>query len=610
MKKSQAYSNRRIIILTVIVIVSVIFLVRLSWLQLFDMSYKASASNNSRRDVTIYPSRGLIYDRNNKLLVYNEAVYDLMVVPAQTELKDTTEFANLLEIEPDVFKAKLKKAWDYSPLKQSIFEKQISKKKAGYIKEKLYKYPGFYMRPRRLRSYPQPVAAHVLGYIGEVNNKEIKKDAYYVSGDYTGKSGLEKRYEKVLRGKKGVEKLLVDVHNREMGSYMNGHYDTAAIAGKDIQSTLDIKLQQYGEKLMQNKIGSIVAIEPNSGEILALVSSPGYDPNLLVGRIRSENYNKLQNDSLNPLFNRALMAPYPPGSIFKIVQALIGLDLNVITTETGFRCNKALVGCHNHPNAKNVRQGIKYSCNPYFYNVFKRIIQQGKTNSVFTDSRLGLKEWRKEVLTFGLGKEIGLDLQNVKAGYVPSVDFYDMWYGKNRWAFSTIYSLSIGQGELEVIPIQMANLAAIFANRGYYVEPHLVKKIDGLPLENENLNSKKTGISKEYYDLVADAMQGVVEESGGTARRARIPGINVCGKTGTAENPHGEDHSAFIAFAPKENPKIAISVYVENSGFGGTWAAPIAGLMIEKYLTDSIHNPAKENRILNANFIKDATVRE
>jgi penicillin-binding protein 2 len=587
------------------VVIAVVFTFRLAWLQIIDDSYKASASNNSRRDVTIYPSRGLIYDRNGELLVYNEAVYDLMVIPNQTNLEDTTAFCQLIGINKENFRKKMKEVREYSLYKKSIFEKQISKETAGYIKERLYKDPGFYLRTRTLRSYPYPIAAHLLGHIGEVSPAEIKKDNYYKAGDYIGKSGLEKKYEKVLRGKKGVKKLLVDVHNREMGKYMNGRYDSSAVAGKDLTSTLDIPLQRYGERLMEGKTGSVVAIEPSTGEILCLISSPGYDPNLLVGRIRNKNYTKLQQDSTKPLFNRALMAPYPPGSIFKIVQALIGLHHDVIDSTTGFPCNKSLVGCHNHPNASNVRKGIKYSCNPYFYKVFQRIILQGDEESVFKNSREGLKKWREDVLKFGMGKSIGLDLQNVKSGYVPTIGFYDRWYGKNRWAFSTIYSLSIGQGEVEVIPIQMANLAAIIANRGYYIEPHLVRAIEEEPLDRKALEPKETGIRKPYFELAADAMYGVVNEPYGTARRARMDSIDVCGKTGTSENPHGEDHSAFIAFAPKDNPKIAISVYVENAGFGGTWAAPIASLMIEKFLTDTIQNTYRENRILNTKITKD-----
>ncbi|MFW6020240.1 MAG: penicillin-binding protein 2 [Bacteroidales bacterium] len=604
MKNSQTYATRRYVFLSIIIGIAIIILVRLSWLQIFDTSYKASASNNSRRDVTIYPSRGLIYDRNGELLVSNKAVYDLMVIPGQTNLKDTTTLCQLLDIDKDEFRKKLQKAWNYSSFKASIFEKQISKDIAGYFQEQTFKYPGFYMRPRTLRNYPRSIAAHVLGHVGEVNQAEINSDPYYVSGDYIGKGGIEKVYEEVLRGKKGVEKLLVDVHNRKMGSYMDGQFDTAAIAGKDLTATIDANLQAYGEKLMQNKIGSIVAIEPATGEILSMVSSPGYDPNKLVGRIRSKNYRKLQQDTLKPIFNRALMASYPPGSILKVPQALIGLDLNVIDSTSGFQCNQSLVGCHDHPNADNVIKSIQYSCNPYYYQVFKRIILQGKTNSVFTDSRLGLKEWKKEIYKFGLGRKLGFDIQNVKPGYIPTVEFYDHWYGRNRWAFSTIYSLSIGQGEISVIPFQMANLAAIIANRGHYIEPHWVKKIAGKSLDTAKLQPKETGIDKAFFDVAAEGMRAVVEEPYGTARRARIPDITVCGKTGTAENPHGEDHSLFIAFAPKNNPKIAISVYVENAGFGGTWAAPIASLMIEKFLTDSIQSKAKEERILNKKFFE------
>lgn len=605
MKKCQKYSGRRFVILSLILTIAFVFILKLAWLQIIDDSYKASASNNSRRDVTIYPSRGLIYDRNGDLLVYNEAVYDLMVIPNQSNIRDTTTFCRLIDISKEEFRKKMKKIKDYSLYKKSIFEKQISKETASYLQERLYKHPGFYLRTRTIRSYPYPIAAHLLGHIGEINPEKVRNSSYYKPGDYIGKSGLEKKYEKELRGIKGVKKLLVDVHNRKMGSYMDGRYDTAAVAGKNLTAALDIPLQRYGENLMEGKSGSIVAIEPSSGEILSLISAPGYDPNLLVGRIKSKNYKKLKQDTSNPLFNRALMASYPPGSIFKIVQALVGLHQGVIDSTTGFRCNQNLIGCHNHPTAHNVRQGIKYSCNPYFYKVFKRIILRGDKKSIYKNSREGLRKWRRDVKNFGLGKEIGLDLQNVKPGYIPSVKFYDRWYGKNRWAFSTIYSLSIGQGEIEVIPIQMANLATIIANRGYYIQPHLIKAIEEESIDREALDSVKTGIAKSYFDLVADAMYGVVSEPGGTARRARIDGISVCGKTGTSQNPHGEDHSAFIAFAPKINPEIAISVYVENAGYGGSWAAPIASLMIEKYLTDTIQNKRKEERILNTKITKD-----
>ena len=355
---------------------------------------------------------------------------------------------------------------------------------------------------------------------------------------------------------------------------------------------------------MNGEKGCIVAIEPSTGEILAFVSAPSYDPNLLVGRIRSKNYTKLTHDTLKPLFNRALMAQYPPGSIFKIVQALIGMEIGVININTGFSCNKSLVGCHNHPHPSNISKAIQYSCNPYFYQVYKKIIQQGKKRNHYKDSRLGLAEWHNQALSFGLGQRLGIDLPSCRAGVIPDVSFYDKWYGKNRWAFSTIYSNSIGQGEVEVIPLQMANLAAILANRGYYYVPHFIKAVSGENSIDKKFTTRNyTNVSGEYFNVVADAMSAVVNQEGGTARRARISGIDVCGKTGTAENL-GIDHSVFIAFAPKENPKIAIAVYVENAGFGGTWAAPIASLMIEKFINDSIQKPLKEKRIFEADLIK------
>jgi len=363
-------------------------------------------------------------------------------------------------------------------------------------------------------------------------------------------------------------------------------------------------LQEYGELLMQNKKGSIVAIEPSSGEILAMVSAPSYDPNMLVGRAVRVNYPILSKDSLDPLFNRAIMAQYPPGSTFKTIQALIAMQDGVITPNTGFRCIKSLVGCHNHPDAQDVSTSIKLSCNPYYYQVFQRIIQQRRAKSIFKDSEIGLRRWSLKVKKFGFGHQLNTDFPNIKSGFVPDVAFYDKWYGSGRWAFSTIYSLSIGQGELGVIPLQMANLATILANRGHYYTPHFIKNIESeKDIPKIYKIQHEVNIDKKYFDPVIDGMARVVGEDGGTARRARIDSIIVCGKTGTAQNPHGKDHSIFIAFAPKDNPKIAIAVYIENAGFGGTWAAPIASLMIEKYLTDSISSPLKEKEILEANLI-------
>lgn len=597
-------TNRKFIVGAIFSIIGLIFIIRLFNVQVVNNKYKLDSANNVLRVITEYPARGLLYDRNGKLLVYNEAAYDLMVIPGQLKTIDTVLFCKLLNIEKSVFIEKVNKAKSYSRYKPSVFEKELTAENYANIQDQMYQFQGFFVQTRTLRKYPNNNAAHLLGYIGEVNNAVLEKNKYYKSGDYIGKSGIELAYEHLLRGKRGVRKILVDVHNREKGSYNNGLEDTLSVAGKNLTTTIDLDLQTYGELLMQNKTGSIVAIEPQSGEILSLVSSPGYNPNLLVGRSIKTNYPVLTKDSLKPLFNRATMAQYPPGSIFKTVQALIALQEGVITENTGFQCVRSLVGCHNHPTATNVAASIKMSCNPYYYFVFKRLIQQGKVKSIFKDSEIGLAKWNQNVKKFGFGGTLHTDIPGVKNGLVPGVDFYNKWYGKGRWAFSTIFSLSIGQGELGVIPIQMANLAAIIANKGYYYPPHVIKKINGKDSLPPDLSEKvSVGINSEYFLPIIEGMRGVVDEPGGTARRAKINGITVCGKTGTAQNPHGEDHSVFIAFAPMDNPKIAIAVYVENSGFGGTWAAPIASLMMEKYLTDSISDPLKEKRILEANLL-------
>jgi penicillin-binding protein 2 len=599
-------SNRKFIVGIIFLAMGLIFVARLFTIQVLNDKYKIDSDNNVLREIIEYPARGLVYDRNGVLLVYNEAAYDLMVLPKQVKKIDTVGFCQLLEITRVEFDEKLSKAKSFSQYKPSIFLKEISSVSYATIQEQLFKYPGFFVQTRTLRKYPRNSAAHILGYIGEVNQTVIDQNPYYKSGDYIGKSGLENSYEYLLRGQRGVKRILVDVHNREKGSYQDGAQDTMAITGSSIYTSIDIVLQEYGELLMQNKKGSIVAIDPKTGEILALVSAPNYDPNMLVGRAVKKNYPLLSHDSLNPLFNRALMAQYPPGSIFKTVQALIGMEDGVITENASFSCIKSLVGCHNHPTAGNVAASIKMSCNPYYYQVFKKIIQQNKAKSYFKDSEIGLRKWAKQVKQFGFGGKLETDLPGVKSGNIPGVKFYNKWYGEGRWAFSTIYSLSIGQGEVEVIPLQMANLAAILANRGFYYTPHFLKNIhksDTIPAKF--LEKHKIDIDKKYFDVVVSGMYGVVYEAGGTGRRARIhDSIIVCGKTGTAQNPHGEDHSVFIAFAPKDDPKIAIAVYVENAGGGGLWAAPISGLMIEQYLTDSISdkNKRREEIVLKSNF--------
>lgn len=594
------YVDRKYVIGGLVVFVAFVFIVKLFVIQLINPKYKLSANNNSRHREIEYPARGLFLDRNGEVLVYNQAAYDVMVIPRQVETFDTLEMCAMLDLSRADLEKGLASARKFSGFQPSILVSQLSAELYAGLQEKLYKYPGFYVQSRAQRAYQYPIAPHVFGYIGEVGQKTLDEDPYYSSGDYMGISGLEKQYESYLRGKRGIRYHLVDVHNRRQGSYEDGRFDTLPEAGQNIQIGLDAKLQVYGEKLMANKKGSIVAIEPSSGEILAMVSSPGFDPGLLVGRSRSKSFQALQSDSLDPLFNRATMSRYAPGSIFKIVQALIGLEQGVIQVNTGFECNKGLIGCHDHPEATDVKKSIQYSCNPYFFQVYRRIIQPGRYANIFADSEAGIGAWKEHVLSFGLGIELAVDIPNVKGGFIPDAEFYDRWYGKRRWAFSTIYSNCNGQGEIEAVPIQVANLAAIIANRGYYYTPHFVKSMEpreGIPEEYKQAHF--TSVRPEFFDVAVQAMYDVVWEPGGTGRQARVKGIEVCGKTGTVENVQGEDHSGFFAFAPRENPKIALAVYVENAGGGGEWAAPIASLMIELYLTGEVQQLEKEKKILD-----------
>ncbi len=588
---SDKYSDRSRVVQLVFIIVGVLFIGRLAMLQLFDPEYRELAKRQSLRNVTQYPARGFIYDRKGRLLVHNEAVYDLMVIPRMVKDLDTAYFCQSLGITLDDFDQRMQKARKYSPYSASIFMKQISKEEYAKFENKMFRFKGFYISQRTLRIYDRPIAAQVLGYVGEVDQGDLDRDPYYKRGDYIGKSGLEKSYEEVLRGVKGQRLMHVDVHNREIGPYANGIYDTLPVEGWNLYTSIDADLQEYAESLMANKRGCVVALEPSTGEVLAMVSAPCYDPNLLVGRIRGENYLKLNADIAKPMLNRALMGQYPPGSIFKVAQSMVALDLGVIKPSSGFVCDKSLVGCHNHPSAQSVQEAIKMSCNPYFYQVYRRVIQQGKYKSIYKDSQYGLTVWREYMLRFGFGQKLPIDLpmNGVQKGNIPDTGYYNRWYGKERWAFSTIYSNSIGQGEVTVVPIQMANLAAIVANRGYYITPHVVRFYGPDSLRREEYTQRhETGIKREYFDIAAAGMYDVVHVAGGTARRARVDGLDVCGKTGTAEN-YGNDHSVFICFAPKDDPKIAMAVYVENAqGGGGTWAAPIAGLLVEKYLNGEV----------------------
>ncbi|MBR3528552.1 MAG: penicillin-binding protein 2 [Bacteroidales bacterium] len=584
---SNQYKERSNVMRIIFIVVSVIFIVRLAFLQIFDNTYRQLADQQALRIVTQYPARGLIYDRNGDLLVYNEAVYDLMVIPRMVKNLDTNLFCQAMGITTDEFLSKMEKARRYSPFTASVFMKQISKEEYGSWQNYLYRFHGFFVQQRTLRVYDKPIAAHVLGYVGEVNEKDIESDYYYRQGDYIGKSGLEKSYEKILRGIKGKNIMQVDVHNREIGPYLGGAHDTMAVEGDNLYTTIDATLQEYAEGLMANKRGCIVAIEPSTGEVLTLVSAPCYDPNLLVGRQRGENYMTLLQDIRKPLFNRALQAQYPPGSIFKVAQAMTALSLGVISPGQGFVCDK-VIGCHGHPSARSVQEAIKMSCNPYFYYTYRRIIQQGKYKNIYKDSQYGLMVWHDYMQRFGFGTRLGIDLPDVKSGNIPDTAYYNRWYGREKWAFSTIYSNSIGQGEVEVVPLQMANLACIVANRGFFYTPHLVRYYGPDSTRNEEFYQKhETGIDPSYFEIAARGMYDVVHVGGGTAHKANIPDIDVCGKTGTAQNI-GKDHSVFIAFAPKDNPKIAVAVYVENAGAGGSWAAPIASLVIEKYIRGEV----------------------
>ncbi|NSW94677.1 MAG: penicillin-binding protein 2 [Bacteroidales bacterium] len=594
----NTFVNRKYIIMAIIILVSLVLLTRLFFIQVIDKSYRFSAENNVLRAVTQYPARGLIYDRNGKLMVYNQAAYDLMVIPAQTTSLDTASFCELLNITRDYFRERIKSARQYSRRAPSIFLRQISAETYARFQEKMFLYPGFYVQPRTLRKYSKPVGAHLLGYVSEVDEAVIKNDPYYKMGDYIGKSGIEEAYEKELRGKKGVKIFLVDVHSRIKGSYANGRFDTAAIQGTDIITGIDLELQEYGERLMQNKTGSIVAIEPSTGEVLALVSAPAYNPELLVGRIRSENYAKLQSDTTLPLFNRALMASYPPGSTFKPINGLIALQENVIVPSTTFGCNNGylFVGCHSHSSPLSLKYGISNSCNAYFCQVFRRILENSQYSSVAD----AFNKWREYLTEFGFGTKLGTDFVNDLPGFIPTSGYYDKYYGQNRWKALTIISLAIGQGEIGTTPLQMANMTAAIANRGYYYSPHVVKSIGstGAPAERFTVKHVINIDSLNFEQIIEGMAEAVNGGAGSTARSAAIKDIIVCGKTGTAQNPHGKDHSVFVAFAPKDDPKIAIAVYVENAGFGATYAAPVASLMIEKYLKGTVTNKYQEQRIL------------
>ncbi len=602
------YSQRKLIIGGIILLTGIILIIRLFYLQVINSSYKLSAENNSKREVIQYPARGLMYDRSGELLVSNQAAYDVMLTPGQLTPFDTLSLCEILGISLQDVRTGIKKAKEYSRFAPSVFMKQLPGELASVFQEQLYKYPGFFVQTRTLRKYSRNIAAHLMGYVGEVDKSILEKNPYYQMGDYIGISGIEKNYEDILRGEKGKRNFLVDVHSRITGSYQGGKFDESAKIGSDIYLTIDADLQEYGENLMKNFTGSIVALEPSTGELLCLVSTPSYKPDLLVGRGLSQNFNTLSGDTLMPLFNRALAASYPPGSTFKIINALIGLQEKVITPASQFSCQLGysfrgqFLGCNSHRSPLDLREGIQHSCNAYFVNVFKKIMEDPK----FGSTQNAYNNWRNHLLTFGLGNALNSDLSGELKGFIPKDEYYNRYYGEGRWNFLTIRSLAIGQGELGVTPLQMANFTATVANKGYYIVPHVLKSVKGSEAIDERFTERHyTDIDTMYFDVAIDGMDLAVNGgAGSTAGRAAIQGIIVCGKTGTAENPHGEDHSIFIAFAPRENPKIAIAVYIENGGFGGTWAAPVATLMIEKYLTGEVKRQYLEDYIYTAVILK------
>jgi len=608
----DTFSKRRFIIAGIMLGIGAIFILRLFTIQVTNKTYKQFATRNVLRKIITFPARGLVYDRNNALMVYNKAAYDLLVVPREVKPFDTTELCTIIQLERQELRDAIKKAKQFSYYKPSIVVGQISPEIYAPLQEKLYKYPGFFVQSRTLREYPSKSAAQVLGYVGEVNQHIIDGDSYYRSGDYIGVSGLEKVYEKELRGIKGVRNSMVDVHNRIKGRYNNGEADTTAILGQNLLTGMDADLEAYAELLMTNKKGAIVAIEPATGEIILMVSTPSYDPNLLVGRQRSINYGILDRDSVyKPMWNRAIIGQYSPGSTFKLANALIALQEHAISPFDRFSCSGKVstpIRCtHNHVSPLAMREGIRESCNSYFWNLFRSIINHSSSPEV------GYQVWRDYITSFGFGQRIGTELTSEVKGNIPEVAYYDKYFGSGRWNSMTIRSLAIGQGEILVTPLQMANMVAIVANRGYYITPHLVKAIQDTNRVFRELKFEKklTNINPEYFPVIIEGMQAVIEETR-LRMTVHLDSIIICGKTGTVQNPHGADNSTFVAFAPRDNPKIAIAVYIENAGFGATYAAPIAGLLIEKYLNDSIAPRRKdlEQRLIETNLLNVIQVKK
>ena len=601
---------RKLLPIILVSFAAFLFLIRLFYLQVLDESFDEVSTNISVRKVYDYPQRGYIYDRNGKLMVGNQPAYDVMAVPQEVEDFDTLELASLLKLTPERLKIQLEKAWRYSPRLSSVITPQLTKKEYAVLQERMHKYQGFYIQKRSLRDYTINHSANILGYIAEVGDREISQNSYYQSGDLKGKQGVEEQYEEALRGERGVKHYLRDIHNKNIKPFKEGKFDTLPKKGSDLHLTIDAELQAYGEKLMKGKRGGIVAIEPSSGEILSLITAPSYDPDILVGRKRSKNFTELYYDTIHkPLYNRALQAIYAPGSPFKALTGLVALQEEVVGLEESFRCNGGYsyargvrMGCHNHPSPVQMVTGIAHSCNSYFAQIYRRTIEKYDT------PQKGIDVWRGHMASFGLGDYLGYDLPVGRAGLLPNSDYYNKAYSypTYNWYASATLSNAIGQGEVLTTPIQLANATAAIANKGWFYRPHIIKSIDDKPVDNEKYTTKQvTTIDKEHFEPIIQGMHDVYNY--GTATFLRVPGIEVCGKTGTSENYvkiDGErmqltDHSIFIAFAPKDNPKIALAVFVENGYWGSRYAGRISTLMIEKYLKNNIERKDLENWILN-----------
>lgn len=589
--KDYGLENRRFVVGGVAIAIVLVYIVRLFFLQLMSDDYKKNADSNAFLKKIEYPSRGVITDRNGKLLVYNQPAYDIMVVTREARGRtDTTELCQALGITREFFierMEKIKRTPGYSPFTQQMFMSQLSDKEFSMFQEKIYRFPGFYIQRRSIRQYQYPYAAHVLGDMAEVSPADIEEDDYYQPGDYIGKLGVERSYEQKLRGEKGIQILLRDAHGRVQGSYQNGAFDRRPVAGKNLTLSIDLELQALGERLMEGKIGSIVAIEPSTGEVLCMVSSPTYDPRIMVGRQRSKNHSMLVRDSWKPLLNRSIMGLYPPGSTFKTTQALTFLNEGIISPGTSFPCNHGFnfrglhVGCHGHGSPLPLVDAITTSCNGYFcWGLYYMIGSKSKYGSV----QNAMNRWRDYMVSMGFGYRLGIDLPGEKRGLIPNADFYDEAYRKS-WNGLTVISISIGQGEVNATPLQIANLGATIANRGYYYVPHVVKRIEGEALDTIYTRRRYTMAGRKAYETVVAGMRGAVIK--GTCRSANRPDYEVCGKTGTAQN-RGHDHSVFMGFAPKDNPKIAIAVYVENGGWGADYGVPLGSLMMEQYINGKL----------------------